>query len=92
MRLITPTRECMYCLRFLLGCVPNFLVHTGGFRAIVFRHASNGENFVACPIRTWNGRTLRLMARQSRAYHSAAACETAPTACAVVICFAACAN
>src|SRR5438132_4102816 len=37
----------MYCLCFLLWCVPNFLVHTGGFLAIVFRHSSNGENFAA---------------------------------------------
>src|SRR2546429_2080143 len=37
----------MYCLCFLLGCVPNFLVHTGGFLAIVFRHSSNGKNFAA---------------------------------------------
>jgi hypothetical protein len=44
--------------------------------------------FVACTIRTWSRRTLRLMACQSRAYHSAASRETAPTACAVVICFA----
>src|SRR5438876_9100758 len=35
----------MYCLCFLLWCVPNFLVNTGGFLAIVFRHSSNGENF-----------------------------------------------
>jgi hypothetical protein len=31
---------------------------------------------------------LRLMACQLMAYHSAASRETAPTACAVVICFA----
>src|SRR5207245_10286489 len=37
----------MYCLCFLLWGVPNFLVHTGGFLAIVFRHSSNGENFAA---------------------------------------------
>jgi hypothetical protein len=30
-----------------LWCVPNFLVHTWGFLAIVFRHSSNGENFAA---------------------------------------------
>src|SRR6266576_2870018 len=46
-RLITPTLECMYCLCLLLWSVPNFLVHTGGFLAIVFRHSSNGENFAA---------------------------------------------
>src|ERR1017187_9391679 len=44
--------------------------------------------FVACTIRTWSRRTLRLMACQSRPYHSAASRETAPTACAVVICLA----
>src|SRR5260370_26387533 len=33
----------MYCLCFLLWCVPNLLVHTGGCLAIVFRHSSNGE-------------------------------------------------
>jgi hypothetical protein len=43
--------------------------------------------FVACTIRTWSRRTLRLMVCQSMAYHSAASFETAPTACAVVICF-----
>src|ERR1700738_1149364 len=37
----------MYCLCFLLWSVPNFLVHTWGFLAIVFRHSSNGENFAA---------------------------------------------
>src|SRR5213592_4983231 len=37
----------MYCLCLLLWCVPNFLVHTGGCLAIVFRHSSNGENFAA---------------------------------------------
>jgi hypothetical protein len=44
--------------------------------------------FVACTIRTCSRRTLRLMAGQSMAYHSAASRETAPTAWAVVICFA----
>src|SRR6266571_2083274 len=44
--------------------------------------------FVACTIRTWSRRTLRWVACQSMAYHSAASRETAPTACAVVICFA----
>src|SRR5438552_9509097 len=44
--------------------------------------------FVACTIRTWSRRTLRWMACQSMAYHSAASLETAPTACAVVICLA----
>src|SRR6266404_3699838 len=37
----------MYCLCLLLWCVPNFLVHTWGFLAVVFRHSSNGENFAA---------------------------------------------
>ena len=41
-----------------------------------------------CTIRTWSRRTLRLMACQLMAYHSAASHETAPTACAVVICVA----
>src|SRR5215831_19876854 len=35
LRLITPTLQCMYCLCFLLWCVPNFLVHTWSFLAIV---------------------------------------------------------
>ena len=47
LRLITPTLESMHCLCFLLWCVPNFLVHTGSFLAIVFCHSSNGENFAA---------------------------------------------
>src|SRR5260221_14177484 len=37
----------MYCLYLLLWCVPNFLVHTWGFLAVVFRHSSNGANFAA---------------------------------------------
>src|ERR1700726_2787397 len=37
----------MYCLCLLLWCFPNFLVHTWGFLAIVFRHSSNGESFAA---------------------------------------------
>src|SRR5260370_9157481 len=37
----------MYCLCLLLWCVPNFLVHTWGFLAVVFRHSSNGEKFAA---------------------------------------------
>ena len=37
----------MNCLCFLLWCVPNFLVYTGGFLAIIFRHSSNGENLAA---------------------------------------------
>jgi hypothetical protein len=41
-------------------------------------------SFVACTIRTWSRRTLRLMACQSMAYHSAASHETAPTACAAL--------
>jgi len=47
LRSITPTLQCMYCLCLLLWCVPNFLVHTGGCLAVVFRHSSNGENFAA---------------------------------------------
>jgi len=43
--------------------------------------------FVACAIRTWSRRTWRWMVCQSMAYHSAASLETAPAACAVVICF-----
>src|SRR5258708_19715345 len=35
----------MYCLHLLLGCVPNFLVHAGGFLASVFCHSSDGKNF-----------------------------------------------
>src|ERR1700730_9161200 len=99
----------MYCLYLLLGCVPNFLVHAGGFLAVfsVTRRTARTlplyewvssrckartlpqlPSFVACAIRTWSRRTLRLMVGQSMAYHSAASLETAPTACAVVICFA----
>src|SRR6185437_9943839 len=99
----------MYCLCFLLWSVPNFLVHPGGFLAIVFRHSSNGENFAAIRVgqqalqgshpapsvclrclhdARLESANLRLMARQSMAYHSAASRETAPTACAVVICIA----
>jgi hypothetical protein len=37
----------MNCLCFLLWRVPNFLVHTGGFLASVFRHSSNGKNLAA---------------------------------------------
>src|SRR5215472_4623028 len=44
-------------------------------------------SFVAFAIRTWSRRTLRSMVGQSMAYHSFASFETAPTACAVVICF-----
>jgi hypothetical protein len=44
--------------------------------------------FVACTIRTWSRRTLWWMVGQLMAYHSAASRETAPTAIAVVICFA----
>ena len=47
LRLIASTLECMYCLCLLFWCVPNFLVHTRGFLAIVFRHSSNGENLAA---------------------------------------------
>jgi len=45
-------------------------------------------SFTAFTIRTWSRRTLRCLACQSMACHSAASLETAPTACAVVICFA----
>src|SRR6202521_4196026 len=60
LRLITPTLQCMYCLCLLLWGVPNFLVHTGGFLAIVFRHSSNGENFAAVGVgqRTLQGSHL----------------------------------
>ena len=47
-----------------------------------------GCGITAFTIRTWSRRTLRCLACQSMAYHSAASLETAPTACAVVICFA----
>src|ERR1700732_3048483 len=50
------------------------------------------RSFVACAIRTWSRRTLRWMVGQSTAYHSVASRETAPTAFAVVICFASCAD
>ena len=45
--MIASALKCMYCLYLLFGGVPNFLVHTRGFLAIVFRHSSNGENFAA---------------------------------------------
>src|SRR3989441_13019212 len=99
----------MYCLCFLLWCVPTFLVHTGGLLAIVFRHSSNGENFAAIRVGQQalqgshpapsaclrclhdthlESANVAVDGRQSMAYHSAASRETAPTACAVVICFA----
>jgi hypothetical protein len=37
----------MYCLHLLLGCVPNFFVHTGSFLPSIFRQSSNGEYFAA---------------------------------------------
>jgi hypothetical protein len=37
----------MYCLCLLLWGVPNFLVHSWGFLARIFRHSSNGKNFAA---------------------------------------------
>jgi hypothetical protein len=47
LRLIASALKCMYCLCLLFWGVPNFLVHTRGFLAIVFRHPSNSENFAA---------------------------------------------
>ena len=47
LRLIASALECMYCLYLLFWCVPDFVVHTRGFLAIVFRHSSNGENLAA---------------------------------------------
>src|ERR1035437_5228583 len=44
---IAPTLECMYCLYLLFWCVPDFVVHTRGFLALVFRHSPNGENLAA---------------------------------------------
>src|ERR1700730_14134284 len=99
----------MYCLYLLLRCVPNFLVHTGGFVASVFCHSSNGESFAAIRVgqQPLQGshlaptaflRYLRDTHLESAsvavdgwpvaAYHSVASLETAPTACAVVICLA----
>src|SRR5215472_5542414 len=43
----TPALEFVNCLCFLLWCVPNFSVYTGGFLTIIFRHSSNGENLAA---------------------------------------------
>jgi len=43
----SPALEFVSCLCFLLWRVPNFLVHTGGFLASVFRHSSNGKNLAA---------------------------------------------
>jgi|HubBroStandDraft_2_1064218.scaffolds.fasta_scaffold70455_1 hypothetical protein len=45
--LIASALKCMNCLRLLFWCVPDFLVHTSGFLAIVFRHPSNCKNFAA---------------------------------------------
>ena len=47
LRLIASALKCMYCLCLLFGGVPNFLVHTRGFLAIVFRHSTNSENFAS---------------------------------------------
>ena len=60
LRLIAPTLEFMYCLCLLLWCVPNFLIHTRGFLAIVFRHSSNGENFAAIRVSQQALQGLRL--------------------------------
>src|SRR5262245_24424548 len=48
LRLIASALKCMYCLCLLFRCVPNFLIHTRGFLAIVFRHSSNGKNLTSC--------------------------------------------
>src|SRR5882762_6535003 len=47
LRLIASALKCMYCLCLHFWCVPNFLVDTRSFLAIVFRHSSNSENFAA---------------------------------------------
>src|SRR6516162_2932321 len=47
LRLIATALEFVNCLCFLLWCIPNFSVYTGGFLAIIFRHSSNGENLAA---------------------------------------------
>src|SRR6266852_7153965 len=47
LRLISPALEFMNCLCFLLWCIPDFSVYSGGFLAIIFRHSSNGENLAA---------------------------------------------
>jgi len=49
---------CTACIFF--SGVPNFLVHTWGFLAVVFRHSSNGENFAAVGVgqQTCRARTL----------------------------------
>ena len=43
--MIASTLKCMYCLCLLFWGVPNFLVYTRSFLAVVFRHSPNGENF-----------------------------------------------
>ena len=45
--MIAPLLEFINCLYFLLWCVPDFSVYTGGLLAAVFCHSSNGENFAA---------------------------------------------
>ena len=45
--MIASTLKCMYCLCLLFWGVPNFLVYTRSFLAVVFRHSPNGENFAA---------------------------------------------
>jgi hypothetical protein len=47
LRLVPPVVEFVNCPLFLLGCVPNFSVHTGGFLTSVFRHSSNSNNLAA---------------------------------------------
>src|SRR5207244_8846671 len=46
-RMIAPLLEFINCLYFLLWCVPDFSVYTGGLLVAVFCHSSNGENFAA---------------------------------------------
>jgi len=45
--MIAPVLEFINCVYFLLWCVPDFSVYTGGLLAAVFCHSSNGENFAA---------------------------------------------
>src|SRR5580692_1224352 len=99
----------MYCLYLLFRCVPDFLVHAGGFLASVFCHPSNGENFAAKRVgqQSLQGSHLAPTAflRRLRDTHLESAnvavdgwpvdgipfrrsLETAPAACAVVICLA----
>ena len=58
LRSIAPALEFMECLCFLLWRVPDFLVHTWSFLAIVFCHSSNGKNLAAVGVGQQNSRNF----------------------------------